>query len=225
MNAELLKKKERNAANAWGACIFFLLIFIDLITKLVADVYFAQTDAKSEIVLIPNICVLRMAYNRGISFGIGATASKGVKLGVLLGTSALMLAFAVCYFRLGKERKLLRIALLLVVAGGVGNLIDRLYYRVWDTASYAGGFRDGVRDMIDLTFSFIGFSAVCNLADFWITFGAIALVLALLFFDRDAVFPVGKYKAEAAERERAQKEEKAKKADRKNRSPEGRKNG
>ena len=57
--------------------------------------------------------------------------------------------------------------------------------------------------MVDL--SKFGF-AVCNFADFFITFGVVMLVLALLFFDKDAAFPIGKYKklAQAEERERAQ---------------------
>ena len=55
----------------------------------------------------------------------------------------------------------------------------------------------GVRDMVDL--DRFGF-AVCNFADFFITGGAATLVLALLFFDRDALLPMGKkYKALAQE--------------------------
>lgn len=211
MSEALLAKKQKNAANAWGVFWFAVLILIDLVSKLIADVYFAQPNARQEITIIPNVAVLRMAYNRGISFGVGSGASMGVKLSVLIGTGVLMLLFSIAFFRLDGRRKFLRIALVLVIAGGIGNLIDRLYYQVWDPESYAGGFRDGVRDMIDLTFSFIGFSAVCNLADFWITFGAAVLILALLFFDRDAVFPLGKYKAMAKAHEEETEKAKAEK--------------
>ncbi|MBO5277803.1 MAG: hypothetical protein J6B05_04020, partial [Clostridia bacterium] len=34
----------------------------------------------------------------------------------------------------------------------------------------------------------------CNFADFFITGGAVALIVSLFFFDKDALFPVGKYK-------------------------------
>jgi hypothetical protein len=39
--------------------------------------------------------------------------------------------------------------------------------------------------------------------------GAIVLILAILFFDKDAIFPVGKYRAmaKAAEAQEQQKEE------------------
>ena len=215
MSDTLLAKKKKNAANAWGVFFFFVLIVIDLVTKLIADVYFAMPNAREEITIIPGVAVLRMVYNRGISFGVGSDASKMVKLAVLIGTGVLMFVFSIVFFRLDSRRKFLRVALVLVIAGGIGNLIDRLYYHVWDPASYQGGFRDGVRDMVDLTFSFIGFSAVCNGADFWITFGAGVLILALLFFDRDAVFPVGKYKAMAKAHEEETEKAKAAKAERK----------
>ena len=52
--------------------------------------------------------------------------------------------------------------------------------------------------MVDL--SRFGF-AVCNFADFFICGGAAAMVLSLVFFDKDAMFPVGKYKALAEEAE------------------------
>ena len=78
-----------------------------------------------------------------------------------------------------------------------------MYYRVWDPAT----FPLGVRDMVDL--NRFGF-AVCNFADFFIVGGAIALVLALLFFDKEAMFPLTeKYKALAKEAE-AEKEAKTK---------------
>ena len=86
-------------------------------------------------------------------------------------------------------------------------MIDRVYYRVWDPATEAV-IRDGVRDMVDI--SSIGF-AVCNFADFFISAGAVALVLACLFFDSYAYAPQGKYKQlaeEAEEKDKAKAEAK-----------------
>jgi lipoprotein signal peptidase len=92
------------------------------------------------------------------------------------------------------------------VAGGVGNLIDRLYYKVWQAdCAY------GVRDMVNL--SRFGF-AVCNFADFFISIGAVMLVLSFLFFDKDALFPTGKkYKELSKESEMEAAEKKNKKTD------------
>ena len=111
----------------------------------------------------------------------------------------MMVGLFVWYFAMDKNRRFVRTALVFVVAGGVGNLIDRVYYQVWDPATMPFG----VRDMVDL--SRFGF-AVCNFADFFISAGAVMIVLALLFFDKDAMFPVGKYKklAQAQEEKQAQ---------------------
>lgn len=178
----------------WGILLFFVLIFIDQLTKILADAYFSQEDAPAKIVFIPGWINFCITYNRGISYGMGADAPEWLKIGVIAATGVLMAVFAVFYFILDKRRSLLRIALVFVVAGGVGNLIDRVYYQVWDVNTLYG-----VRDMVDL--SRLGF-AVCNFADFFICGGAVMLVLALLFFDKDAMYPMtAKYKALAKEAE------------------------
>ncbi|MBE7079378.1 MAG: signal peptidase II [Clostridiales bacterium] len=192
----------------WGLLLFAVLVLIDLVTKVVADIYMDEGD---KIPLISDWFGLYFIYNDGMAYGMGSNAPKWVKILVIVGTGVLMAAFAIVYFRLDKRRSFLRIAIVFVVAGGVGNLIDRIYYQVWNPTNF------GVRDMVDL--SAFGF-ATCNFADFFITGGAVALVLALLFFDKDAVFPVGKYKAlakEAEELKLAKKKEKTEtKADEKN---------
>jgi lipoprotein signal peptidase len=118
-----------------------------------------------------------------------------------------MLFATVYYVKADKRRSCLRWCLVFVIAGGVGNLIDRVLFKVW---LENGG---GVRDMVMLDFSvwieewfnvpptnFMDFG-VCNFADFFIVGGAVALLLSFLFFDTDAFFPVGKYKALAKEAE------------------------
>ena len=188
----------------WGVLIFLVLVFIDQITKLFADAYFSTPNAPEKISLIPQWIELRITYNRGISYGMGAHTSPVLKIAVIAATGVMMAGLAILYFKLDKHRSWLNTALVFVVGGGVGNLIDRVYYRVWETG---GAF--GVRDMVDL--SRFGF-AVCNFADFFICGGAVMLVLALLFFDSSAIFPVGeKYKQLAQEellREEAKQAEK-----------------
>ena len=137
-------------------------------------------------------------------------AGQAGKIAIVVGTAIIMLAVSVVYFKIDKRRTLLRIALVLIVAGGVGNLIDRVYYQVWDPAT-ATGFRDGVRDMVRVDFKIVDFG-VCNFADFFISGGAVLFILSLLFFDKDAIFPVGeKYKALAKEAQEAEEKKKAEK--------------
>ena len=97
----------------------------------------------------------------------------------------------------------------------MGNLIDRIYYQVWDVTT-ATGFRDGVRDMVRVDFKIMDFG-VCNFADFFISGGAVLFVLAVLFFDKDALFPIGKkYQALAKEAQAEEERKQAEKAKKKN---------
>ena len=197
-----MKNKKKTTVPLWGMLLFFILIAIDQLTKLFADVYFSATGAPDKITLVDGWLWLRITYNRGISYGLGGNASPALKIAVIALTALIMAGLSVWYFKIDKARRFIRTALVFVVAGGVGNLIDRVHYRVWDPATDPLG----VRDMVDL--SSFGF-AVCNFADFFITAGAVMLVLSLLFFDKDAVFPIGKYKklAQAEEAETTEKEE------------------
>lgn len=200
--------KSGGFATLWGIVLFIVLLIIDQVTKLVADAYFSQPDTPDMIPIIPGWINLCITYNRGISYGLGDNASMEVKIAVVILTALMMIGFAIFYFKIDKRRTFMRVAMVAIVAGGIGNLIDRVYYQVWDPATYDPVLACGVRDMVDL--SRFGF-AVCNFADFFIVGGAILLVLALLFFDRDAMFPVGKYKEmakEQAEFEKAQQEKK-----------------
>ena len=214
-------KDAAKIATLWGVVVFFLLLFIDLVTKIAADVYFNTDGNPSSIEVLPwGILSLCIDYNPGIAFGSFGGSEAPVKIGIVVGTALLMALLTVFYFKMDARRTFMRGSLVFVVAGGVGNLIDRLYYQIWIPSKY------GVRDMVQLDFSpliekifgietnFMNFG-ICNIADFFIVGGAIALVLAFLFFDTDAFFPVGKYKAlakEAAEKEGAKKAKKAEKA-------------
>ena len=104
---------------------------------------------------------LTMVWNRGVSFGIGQ--SEGVMRWVLvLVTLVIAIGFAVWLLR--AERRLTAAALALVVAGALGNWIDRIRF-------------GAVVDFFD--FSDIWFVYVFNVADAAITVGAV-----LLFIDQ-----------------------------------------
>lgn len=193
--------------NDWlgGVLLFAVLIFIDQLTKALADAYQPQFD------IIKGWLGITIVYNPGISFGLASDLSVGAKLAIVIGTAVIMAALSVAWFFVNRERRLVRTALVFIVAGGVGNLIDRVYYRVWELDNAeAALLHRGVRDMVDV--SRFGF-AVCNFADFFITAGAIMLVLSFLFFDAEAFFPVGKYKEMRDRQKQAEEErEKRKKA-------------
>lgn len=146
--------------NDWlgGVLLFAVLIFIDQLTKALADAYQPQFD------IIKGWLSITIVYNPGISFGLASDLSVGAKLAIVIGTAVIMAALSVAWFFVNRERRLVRTALVFIVAGGVGNLIDRVYYRVWELDNAeAALLHRGVRDMVDV--SRFGF-AVCNFADF-----------------------------------------------------------
>lgn len=187
----------------WGILLFAILVLIDQLTKAAAEILLA---GGKEYPLVGNLIGLRLTFNTGIAYGIGGDASPKLKIGVIVGTGVIMLALTIAYFLLDKRRSWLRTAFVFIVAGGVGNLIDRVYYKVWSSTTM------GVRDMVDL--SKFGF-AVCNFADFFISAGAVMLVLAFLFFDTDAIFPQGKYKQLQKEAEEKSEEKESEKGEKK----------
>lgn len=195
------ERKKRDLSFLWGIGLFVLLLIVDLVTKIAAENYFSGDRRNDAIDIIPGWISLRLTYNDGIAYGIGGDSSPALKIFVIALTAVMMAALAVLYFKIDKRRAFLRTALVLVVSGGIGNLIDRLLFRVWEADCALG-----VRDMVDL--SRFGF-AVCNFADFFISIGAVMLVLSFLFFDRDAFFPQGKYKALAKEAAEAEEKKKA----------------
>lgn len=189
---EVEKYKARRTV-MWGVFLFAVLVIIDQLTKMFADIYLPEwSPVEKGWTVIPGWIYLAKTYNPGIAYGKFGDAPSWAKIAIIVGTAVLMIVFAVFYFKIDPRRTFLRTAIIFVVAGGVGNLIDRVYFRIWDAEALYG-----VRDMVDL--NRLGF-AVCNFADFFITGGAVALVFSLVFFDRDALFPTGKkYKALAQE--------------------------
>jgi signal peptidase II len=125
--------------------IFSLLIFLDRITK----IYVHGCNFL--------FCIVH-SKNYGAAFGILQNATL-----FLIIVAALLLP-AIFYFFLNTKSKLLKIALTLIAAGTVGNLIDRIVYKY-------------VTDIISINFlSFNHF----NLADLSNTIVAILLIIFLL---------------------------------------------
>ena len=187
--AKLKKKFSLGGVTLWGAVLFAFLIVFDLATKALAEKYLSGGKA---VRLAGDFVVLRLVYNRGISFGMFSDGSVGAKVAIIVITAIMMLVLTALYLLLDKRRKTLRVSLVFVVAGGIGNLIDRIAFKMWlpDGAK-------GVRDMVDVSgIKFGSFNfGICNFADFFITAGAILLILSFLFFDSEALFPTKKSKA------------------------------
>ena len=198
------QKEMKKGSSVVGLLFLFLLIIIDQVTKLVADVYFIDVlgggdpaqGLAERIVLVPGMIELCISYNRGIAFSAFADADAKVKMAIVFGTAVLMFILLVAYLKTDKRRTWLRAALILIVAGGLGNFIDRTFYQVWNPAT-DDLIRDGVRDMVYLNV-FFDFG-VCNFADFFICIGAAVFFISMIFCDTDALIPLGKYRKLAKE--------------------------
>lgn len=111
---------------------------------------------------------LRLTFNQGISFSLFASDGETGKA-ILIGITAL---FTLCLsiWALRTQDMHERAALSMIVAGAVGNLIDRAVY-------------GAVTDMLDLHFgSWHPF--VFNVADIWISAGVCALLTTSLLTQR-----------------------------------------
>ncbi|MEL6257581.1 MAG: signal peptidase II [Pseudomonadota bacterium] len=132
---------------------------------------------------------LSMVWNRGMSFGF--LQSEGVMRWILFAVT-LAIAGAFLVWLLRAERRLTAISLAVVVAGAIGNMIDRARFgAVVDFLDFSGPWfgwtlkaQSGLFAWIDRFHTpdgvlGVGFPYVFNIADAAITLGAIAL-----FFDQ-----------------------------------------
>ena len=80
-------------------------------------------------------------------------------------TLVLLVAIIGIMFKKRPNGKMFYVSVALIVGGGIGNLIDRVFF----------GY---VIDYISLSF----FPPICNFADYCITFGTALLMIYILFF-------------------------------------------
>lgn len=102
--------------------------------------------------------------NKGMAFGMLQNA-RWLFIGF---TAIVMLGIVIYMIKTKPKNKFLLASLALILGGGIGNLIDRIFL----------GY---VIDYIQLSF----FSPVCNFADYCITIGTALLVIYILFFSQN----------------------------------------
>ena len=149
-------------------------VVLDQVTKSIFENLY-QRD-KLPIVIIPNIINFSYALNTGAAWG--SFSGNNVMFFVLT-LIALPVFFGVMLFRL-KDSMIGSIGFACIVSGALGNAIDRAFL--------GDGFYNGaVRDFLETRFlGSIDF--VCNVADIFLTFGVIFVIIAILFMDSDAIF-------------------------------------
>ena len=146
--------------------LFVLIVIVDQITKYLTELYI---PFQSSVPVWKDVLELANVHNTGAAWGMFA---GGRWIFIIL--TLVVCAFIVYFLRKEKRRlsKLARYALVLIVAGAVGNLIDR-------------AFLGYVRDMISVVL--IHFP-VFNVADSSVTIGAALLIIDTIRNDENSFF-------------------------------------
>ncbi len=138
------------------------IVIFDQLTKVAASGVLSQLPDQT-FVFIPGFANFHYMQNTGAAFSM---LSNATWLLALLSIVLVIAMFYVLYKTKKYNSRLLRLALLFIIGGAIGNMIDRIFL----------GF---VRDMIE--FTFVNF-AVFNVADSFVCIGAVLLGVFLLFF-------------------------------------------
>lgn len=149
-------KKYKHKYFASLMCVFFIVV--DYVTKELALNYMPKNE---RITVIPYLFDFQFLYNDGAAFGI-----LDDKRWVFMSATILFLIIGIIYFiKLKSSDKFLSYIVMLIISGGVGNMIDRV-----TTA-----------EVIDfITFGFFSFPSF-NVADCCVVIGCFLWILYIMF--------------------------------------------
>ena len=138
--------------------VIALILVADLLSKKYVWNFLDQNGVQENVIGLFNLVKVK---NEGAGFGI----FQGKTIALTIITFIVVIAICVYLFFALKESEWLRISLVFVTAGGIGNIVDRIAF----------GY---VRDFIQ--FSFWDSFPVFNIADSFVTVGAFMLVVVLI---------------------------------------------
>lgn len=150
-----------------------LVVIIDQVSKLLI-VQFGVDNT----VVIPGLLNFVYSENDGMAWGLGS----GFAWFFVVVTIVVSVFMIYLMTKKDFKSKLYFVAAGLIIGGGLGNMIDRI-------------FRGFVVDFLSLSF----FPPICNLADYAITAGTICLIVFIIFY-------YGKKKESSSEKISSEKE-------------------
>lgn len=155
--------------------LFLILVpcvFLDQLTKYLTRKFISVKS----IVIIKNVLVLEYLENRGAAWG----SFQNMRAAFIVLTVLLSALILYAYRKLPEERRMKPIGYLLVfiLAGAIGNFIDRVLF------GYVTDF---------IYFQLINFP-VFNVADIYVTCSTIILAVLVLFYYKDEDFEWLKFK-------------------------------
>lgn len=185
---DFLKKRETIVALI-SLVLFGVLLGVDLATKAWAERAANYKDNTFLFAIIPNVIEFFYTQNTGAAWGF-LDDNPAAMTAITVLTPILAVALVILCFTVFKRNTPAKITIAVILAGTIGNFIDRVWL----------GY---VRDMVDVRS--LGFG-VCNFADFFITFGGVALLVIIAFIGKDSLFPLTKKWREEAKAEEEKKE-------------------
>ena len=144
-----------------------VLLFLDQIAKYLAVLHL---KGQATIPIIKNVFELRYLENQGAAFGI----MQGKKTFFVIGTLIFLVIVIILYHNIPLTKRFtpIRIVAVLIVAGAIGNMIDRVVHQYVIDFFY---------------FKLINFP-IFNVADIYVTLSAIALIIVVLFYYKEEDF-------------------------------------
>ena len=137
-----------------------LIVAIDQFTKYIVV---KNMDLYDEYVVIPGFFNLNYVRNKGAGLGLFANA----RWVFMIVTAIVIIVVVVLLFRDFFRSRLADLALTFILAGGIGNMIDRIF----------------IGEVIDFfQFQIKLFDFIFNVADVFVTFGTVIFVIYYLFF-------------------------------------------
>ncbi len=134
-----------------------LVAVIDQIIKYFVSAYLKPI---SSVEVIPGLFKLGYVENRGAAFGMLSDARW-----IFIAFTIIVTAFFIVVVIKNRiKSKIFCVSSILIIGGGIGNLIDRIFL----------GY---VIDYLSVSF----FAPVCNFADYCITVGAVLLIVYITF--------------------------------------------
>ncbi|MCU0829728.1 MAG: signal peptidase II [Tabrizicola sp.] len=135
---------------------------LDQVSKL-AVVHGLDLINRGEFDVLPPFLVFRMAWNRGINFGLFGGAPDAARW-ILIGVALAISVWVIWWIRSERDNWKAQLAGGLLVGGALGNVIDRIVY-------------GAVADFLNMSCCGIENPYAFNVADIAIFVGAIGLVL------------------------------------------------
>ena len=168
----------------WGIPLIIGIVALDQLTKawVLATPALNAVNCLEDNVLcgkveMSSVLDFSMTWNRGVSFGVMQAEGLG-RWGLFVLIGAIAVGFTLWLFR--AERRMMALALAMVVGGAVGNLIDRaLFGAVVDFIDFSGPWFG-----LEIGGWKVGFPWIFNVADASISLGAAALLLDQLLAGR-----------------------------------------